>query len=92
MRLSSLCAMPSAALSVVTYKFQRHNIMATSFGWTLVAMFVLIAALFLPVAVSARSKVAESVYAEPEVRAVWLTTNGGLDWPGRTRGVEAQKR
>ena len=66
--------------------------MATSFGWTLVAMFVLIAALFLPVAVSARGKVAESVYAEPEVRAVWLTTNGGLDWPGRTRGEEAQKR
>ena len=27
-----------------------------------------------------------------EVRAVWLTTNGGLDWPGKIKSVEEQKK
>ena len=28
----------------------------------------------------------------PEVRAVWLTTNMGLDWPGNITGPEAQRK
>ena len=34
-----------------------------------------------------------SIYAQPkhEIRAVWLTTNGGLDWPKGEYDVETQK-
>lgn len=35
---------------------------------------------------------AEGTFPATEVRAVWLTTNYGLDWPHSRDGVEGQKR
>lgn len=60
--------------------------MAAASRWVSAAMTVIVLAL------CALCSVAGEPYREPEVRGVWLTTNGGLDWPKGVIGVDEQKK
>ena len=79
--------MPSEASSVATYKYRIVNIMAAALNVVSAAMVALVL-----LVVGGVTAVAENPAVSPEVRGVWLTTNGGLDWPRGAKGAEAQKK
>ncbi|MYM13780.1 hypothetical protein E5330_14195, partial [Muribaculum intestinale] len=72
---------------MATYKYRIVNIMAAALNVVSAAMIALVL-----LVVGGVTAVAENPAVSPEVRGVWLTTNGGLDWPRGAKGAEAQKK